>query len=449
MSEKGRIVVIGSGAAGSAAARSLAGAGWSVTVAEEGKAGGTCLWHGCMPKKALYTSAKAARAVRNAEQFGVVCAEPAVDWQGVLAWKWHAQETYAGDQEGILADRGVALVRGSAVFTSPSSVAIGDETLGFDHAVIATGSVPVLPPVDGVELADTSDDALGYATPPESIVIVGGGYIAFEFAGIFASFGTQVTIVVSSAPLKDSDPDAVAVAVRHLERLGVTFVRGYRLDSVAGEPGSLVVRLRDASGDVLEESAERVLLATGRRAALDSLDLELGEIATDERGRLQLDDGLRTSNPRVWAAGDAAGGLMQTPVASYEGRVVATSIDSGSLVVPEVASVPTTVFTIPQIAQVGLTEVQAQEQGVPYRVGMVDFEFLGAAIIDDDRDGLVKLLFAEGDGSLIGAHVAGPTASDLIYGLALGVRTGATADDMRATLGIHPGYAESLNWASM
>ena len=139
---------------------------------------------------------------------------------------------------------------------------------------------------------------------------------------------------------------------------------------------------------------------------------------------------------------------MQTPVASFEGRAVASSIDSGEPTIPDTTLVPTTVFTIPQIAQVGLTEAQAQEQGIAYRVGKVGFEFLGAAIIDDDRDGLVKLLFAEDDGKLIGAHIAGSSASDLIYGMALAMKTGATADDMRDTLGIHPAYSESLNWAS-
>ena len=235
MSEKGRIVVIGSGAAGTAAARSLADSGWTVTVAEDRKVGGTCLWRGCMPKKALYTSARAARFVRGVEQFGVSCSGASVDWQGVLAWKWHAQETYAGDQEGLLEDRGIALVSGSARFASPSAVVVGSAELEFDNAVIASGSVPVLPPVEGIELADTSEDALGYTEPPRSILIIGGGYIAFEFAGIFASFGTQVTVVVSSAPLKASDPEAVAVAIRHLERLGVTFINGYRLDAISGE----------------------------------------------------------------------------------------------------------------------------------------------------------------------------------------------------------------------
>ncbi len=448
MSEKGRIVVIGSGAAGSAAARSLADSGWTVTIAENRKVGGTCLWHGCMPKKALYTSAKAARLVRGMEQFGVSCSAASVDWQGVLAWKWHAQETYAGDQEGLLKERGIALETGSARFVSPSAVVVGDTELEFDSAVIATGSLPVVPPVDGAELADTSEDALGYVEPPKSILIIGGGYIAFEFAGVFASFGTQVTVVVSSAPLKASDPEVVAVAIRHLERLGVAFVNGYRLERISGELGDLTATLKDSSGETVDISAERVLVATGRRPALDGLELATAGVDVDERGALILDESLQTTNPRVWAAGDATGGLMQTPVASYQGRTVARSIESGEPQASDTTLVPTTVFTIPQIAQVGLTESQAQEQGIAYRVGKVGFEFLGAAIIDDDRDGLVKLLFAEDDGRLLGAHIAGSSASDLIYGMALAMKTGATANDMQETLGIHPGYSESLNWAS-
>jgi glutathione reductase (NADPH) len=372
MAEKGRVVVIGAGSAGNAAARTLAGSGWDVTVFENYKAGGTCLWRGCMPKKSLYTSAKALRTIRAAEQFGIPCASPSVDWQGVLAWKWHSQETYAGDQEGLLAERGIALVREAPAFTSESSVRAADTEYEFDHAVIATGSAPVHPPVDGVELADTSDDALGYHSPPERLVIIGAGYTAFEFAGILASFGTEVTIVVSSTPLKGSDPDIVAVAMRHLERLGVTFIQGHRLTSIEGVEGDLKVSLGEQDGEI-ELATERVLLATGRRPALSGLELDAAAIALDDRGRLVLDHSLRTTNPRVWAAGDAAGGMMQTPVASHEGRTVATSIDSGDPLEPDCSAVPTTVFTVPQLAQVGLTEPEAVERGIDYRVGKTDF----------------------------------------------------------------------------
>jgi mercuric reductase len=289
---------------------------------------------------------------------------------------------------------------------------------------------------------------LSYGELPSSLLIIGGGYIAFEFAGIFASLGTDVGMVVSSMPLRASDPDATAVAVRHLERLGVRIITGYRLGGLAAEPGAIQATLTSPDAEPHEVSAQHVLLATGRRPAVADLDLAAAQVETDERGGLVLHDGLRTSNPRVWAAGDAAGALMQMPVAHYQGTLVADSIESGTPSIPDYSTVPTTVFTVPQIAQVGLTEAEATERGIPYRLGTATLEYSGAAIIADDRDGLVKLLFAEDDDRLIGAHIAAPTASDLIYGMALALQTGATAADIQATLGIHPGYSEVLNWAS-
>ena len=442
--------MIGSGAAGSGAARTLAKTGWDVTVADDGKIGGTCLWHGCMPKKALYTSAKYVRAQRESESFGAEPCKGEFDWQSVLAWKWHSQETYAGDQEQIIADLGITLLKERAHFISPDEVQVGESTLRPDHVVIATGSLPFIPPLEGIELTDTSDDALGYPKPPRSLLIVGGGFIGMEFAGIYASFGTDVTVVVSGErPLPDSDADCAQVAVRHLERLGVKFVMNARAQGFAGSPGSVLATVLDkTTGETGEAEFERVLMATGRRAAVDALGLDQAGVECDESGRLVLDSFLRTTNPKVWAAGDAASGMMQTPVASYEGRTVAASIDSGTPVAPDCTAVPTTVFTIPQIANVGMTADSAAEAGIECFEATMDFDYLGAAIIEDDRDGLAKLVFEKGSERLIGAHIAGHTASDLIYGLGVAIRSAATKADIASTVGIHPAYSEVINWAA-
>ena len=449
MSQQGSVLVIGSGAAGSGAARTLAGAGWDVTVVEKGRVGGTCLWTGCIPKKALYNTAKSMRGVLESEQFGIECGEPAVDWQSVLAWKWHAQETYAGDQEGILTDRGIRLIKGEARFVSPEQVEVGGETFAPDHIVLATGSAPVLPPIEGIDLADTSEDALRYPEPPETLLIVGGGYIGMEFAGIYASFGTKITMVVSGdRVLPASDPDVAAVAARHLAHMGVEFFYGCRIEALAGSEGDISGTFKEkASGEKHTGQYHRVLMATGRRPIYDGLELEKAGIELDERGRLVVDKYLRTTNPNVWVAGDAAGGMMHTPVAHYEGTIVAESIDSGEPREPECTTVPSTIFTVPQIAQVGLTEDQAKAANIPYRISQATFEYLGAAIIEDDRDGLVKYLFAEEDDRLIGAHIAGPSAEEMIYAAALGIKTGATSEDLRCVTGIHPGHSEALNWA--
>ena len=443
-----RVVVVGTGAAGTSAARTLATAGWDVTVVERDRVGGTCLWRGCIPKKALYTSARTRRSADQAEMLGLEGAR-GFDWQTVLAWKWHSQETYAGDQEAGFSERGISLVKGDARFVSTDVLEVDSDRLVFDHAVIATGSRPVMPPVEGIELADTSTDALSYPEPPSSLLVVGGGFIGIELATVYASFGTETTIITSGPrPLGMLEEEVAAVALRRLERMGVTIRSSCRLLGLSGARGAVTARFTDGEGLSHERTWERVLVATGRAPALEALELAAAGVEVDGHGRIVLDSSQRSTNPRIWAAGDAAGGMMQTPSANYQGRMVATSIHSGTALDIDVSAIPTCLFTTPQIAQVGLTEAQARATGLDIAIGRAPFEFLGAAVIEDERDGLVKLVFAEEDGRLLGAHIAGPTASDLIYAMALAMRCGATRDTLRETIGIHPAFCESLTWAA-
>jgi pyruvate/2-oxoglutarate dehydrogenase complex dihydrolipoamide dehydrogenase (E3) component len=402
-----------------------------------------------MPKKALYNAARYRRAIVRAEQFGLEPCDAGFDWPAVLAWKWHAQETYAGDQEAILAGHGATLVRGTARFISPDIVEVDGTRFEPDHIVLATGSEPFAPPIPGIGLADTSNDALGYPVLPDSLLIIGGGFIALEFAAVFATFGVRLTIVSSGPrPLEMLDPDIAAVAVSRLQALGVEFWSDCRMTGISGDPGSLKVAFTDADGATHESIHERVLAAIGRRPAIADLDLEAAGVEVDGRGHIVVDRFLRTTNPRVWVAGDAAGGMMQTPVAAYEGRTVAESIDTGQPVEPDCRAVPTTVFTTPQLAQVGMSEQSAAEAGLKVRIARTDFSYLAAAVVEDERDGLIKLLFSEEDNHLVGAHIAGPTASDLIYALALGIELGATDVDLKRTLGVHPSYNEIINHAA-
>lgn len=447
--EKGSVLVIGSGAAGQGAARVLARSGWDVTVAESGKPGGTCLWNGCMPKKALSHAADIRRLIGDVEQYGLGACDPGYDWPGVLAWKWHAQETYAGDQERIMAGYGIRLVKESARFSSPDEVSVGDDLISPDHVVIATGSHTIMPPIPGIELADTSDDLLGYPSPPTSLLVVGGGFIGLEFAAIYAAFGTRVTVVTAAdRVLEMLDPDTVAVAVRRLEHAGVEFKTGCRIESLSGSRTAITARVTEGELPAREFYADRVLMAVGRAPSLSGLDLDAAGVETDGHGHLVLDRFFRTTNPRVWAAGDAAGGMMQTPVASLEGKTVAESIDSGTPVAADCTVVPTTCFTDPPLAQVGMTEAAAARAGIAYRVALQRFDVLGTAIIDDERDGLVKLLFAVDDDRLLGAHIAGPNAAELAYAAAMALAHGATASTIRRVPGIHPAYSEALAWAA-
>jgi pyruvate/2-oxoglutarate dehydrogenase complex dihydrolipoamide dehydrogenase (E3) component len=445
----GSAFVIGGGTAGLAAARTLARDGWKVTMAEADRLGGTCIWRGCIPKKALYTSASAMRNVRRGAQFGLVCSNPQLDWQTALAWKWHSQETYGGDPGPGLAQLGVEVLPNRAAFVSPEQVEVDGLVFTADRFVIATGSESVIPEVPGAELCDTSEDALHYAEIPESLVVVGGGFIGVEMAGIYASAGSRVTLVVSHDALLDMlDAELGELATRRLEALGVEILLAHRFQGAEGTLGSLRALLTDAQRSEVSVDAARILLAIGRRPAVARLDLESAGIETDGHGRVIVDPHLRTTNPDVWVAGDAAGGMMHTPVANMEGRTVARSIISDKPQTPDCHAVPTTTFTVPQLASVGLTQAEAEDAGLSVRVARQSFDSIGAAVIEDERDGFVKLVIAEEDGRIVGGQVACGIASGLIYPIALAVCAEMTAEQMQKVPGVHPSIAEAVYYAA-
>jgi glutathione reductase (NADPH) len=446
MPDEADVLVIGAGTTGTYVARTAARAGLAVTVVDHAeRIGGNCLWHGCVPKKALYVAAQTRLEARAAARMGFSGGAPDVDWTRLMTWRLEAQNAYAGDQEGILRDLGVDVVHATARFVSPDTVQAGERLLTGKRIVVSTGSHPVMPDLPGIELADTSDDALHYPERPASLAIVGGGYIAMEFAGIYAAFDTEVTVLVRGEDvLTGFDPEAAALAREGLEGLGVTFSTGAGVEAIEQRGLDLAVRLRGRP----ELTVTRVLAATGRRANLESLDLAAGDIEVDERGRPELDETLRSvGNPRVWIGGDAAGGLELTPVANAEGEVIAKSVVAGEPTRPDLAAMPSACFTVPEVARVGLGEAELAAQGRPYQVARGDFGSVAAAIIAGRRGGLVKLLGDE-DGRLAGAHLAGPHASELIYSFAVALRAGAHVSDITAARAIHPTLAEALNWAS-
>ncbi len=448
MGTKGTVVVIGAGASGNACARYLARRDWRVVQVERDRWGGTCLWRGCIPKKALYHCAEVARGARDADRFGVVIKDASIDWQSVLAWKWHCQETYAGDQEGLARGFGIEVVHGEARLVSPDAVAVGDQVFSADHIVIATGSEPVMPPITGVELADTSEDALRYTEIPESLAIVGGGFIAMEMAGIYASFGTRVTVVTKpDTVLEMLDPELAETAVRCLGELGVRFLTGCTVQAIEGAPGSLAVRGSDASHADVTVEAARVILAVGRTPCICGIEAEAGGVGTDAHGRVVVDEYLRTTNPQVWAVGDAAGGMMQTPVANLEGRTVGQSIDEGVPLHADCSAMPITCFTVPQLASVGHTEASAREAGLDPKVVRISLDGVGAPIIEGATDGFLKLVIDAPSDKVVGAQVASCTASDIIYAVTVGMRTGLTAEQLGKAVAVHPSHAEMLYYA--
>ncbi len=469
------VIVIGAGTAGSQAARALGRAGRSVVLAERDIAGGTCLWRGCVPKKALYMAGRVLHQVRDSGIVSITAppgtrettgrmaghggAPKDLDWTRTRGRQAEVMRTYAGDQEAILRNAGVEVVHGAARFAAPDAVEIAGDVRRGAHILVATGARPVIPPIPGGELMDTSDDALFYDELPAALVVVGGGYVAMEMAAIYAAFGTEVRVLVrGERVLMGFDPECAQFVVDGLRARGADVRFRNEVQEVRGAPGALTVVTVDGEGRERTFATERALAATGRRPDLGDLDLAAGGVKVDGRGRPLLDEDLRsTSNPRVWFAGDAAGGIQLTPVAGYEGRRVAEAILSGrhsggrhdagptGVIPPPV--IPSTCFTVPEVARVGLLESELAARGAPYKVARGGFEYTAQAIIRDERPGLVKLLF-DGDDRLVGGHLAGPSAGELIYALSIAVQAGATIADLQRARAVHPTLAEAISWAA-
>ena len=244
------------------------------------------------------------------------------------------------------------------------------------------------------------------------------------------------------------DVELAEVARHRLESYGVTFLTGAVFEGIQGEPGAQGVRVKLGNGSSRVIEAARVVVAAGRVPQLDDLGLDAAGIEVDAHDRLVVDAHLRTTNPRVWACGDVSGGMMQTPVASMEGRTVAESIDSGVPQSPDCRAVPVACFTSPQLASVGRTEAQAIEQGHTVRIGRVDASSVGAAVVDDERDFFAKFVISTEDDHVLGAQIAGPTASDVIYAAAVAIKAGVSATELQSILGVHPSYGEAEFYAA-
>jgi len=441
------LIVIGSGTAAQVAVAKVRAAGWSVAVIDNRPFGGTCALRGCDPKKMLVSGEEAIDAARRMAGHGVEGAL-AIDWPALMAFKRTFTDPIPAKQEHRYAELGVDAFQGLAHFVGPDTIEVDGRTLQARHVLIATGARPVPLGIPGEEQVSTSDDFLELDSLPRRIVLIGGGYVAAEFSHLAARAGAEVTIL-QRAPrlLPQFDPDLVGWLMPRFYELGIAVETGATVTRVERGQGGLLVHASRPGAPDLSVAADLVVHAAGRGPDLETLDLAAGEVAVQD-GRLQLDDHLRSlSNPRVFAAGDAAGGGPPlTPVSSHDAKVVAANLLDGASHRPDYRGVPSVVFTVPPITAVGLSEAEARRRGLVFRINAASTPDWFTARRLAERVYGHKVLIEEHSDLVLGAHLVGPGADEVINLFGLAIRHGLTAADLRSTMFAYPTGASDVGY---
>jgi dihydrolipoamide dehydrogenase len=446
-----KIAVIGGGPGGYVAAIRAAQLGAEVTLIEENKLGGTCLNEGCSPTKALLHSAHLLGEIRNGAEYGIT-ATPILNFAQVQKRKEKIVTQLVKGVSGLMKANKIAVVQGRASFKDAKTLQVKgqtDSTLAFDKIIIATGSRPVKLPIPGIDSPQcvNSTGALNFETVPKSMLIIGGGVIGVELATVYSAFGTKITIVEMEQeilPLLDSE--LAGILRKALCKRNIEILVSAKLKSIE-DKGTLAKVNVDLDGKNLAFEAEKVLVSVGRRANTDTLGLDSVEIKHD-RGRITVDDTMRTSVPGVYAIGDCLGRTMLAHVASVQGEIAAENALGGETSYDEKTN-PSCVYTDPEFASVGLTEKEAQKRGVKYVVGRFPLAANGKALIVGGGAGVVKILADPKYDEIIGLHILGPRATDMIGEGAFAIGIESTLDEMEKIVHAHPTISEAIREAAL
>jgi len=440
------LVAIGTGSAASAVAARCRSAGWQVAIVDSRPFGGTCALRGCDPKKVLVGAAEAVDWARRMKGKGIQAEKLQIDWQELMRFKRSFTEPVPKNREEGFAKAGIVAFHGRARFVGPSSVQVNDDVLEGRYVVIAAGQKPADLRIPGTVHLKTSDQFLELDELPRRILFIGGGYIAFEFAHIAARAGSQVTIVHrGKRPLARFDPDLVDEIVKSSRELGIDVQLGSEVVGIEKHSGQLVVQA-SASGEKRTFETDMVVHAAGRVPEIDDMKLDTAGVAWGNQG-VKVNEFLQSvSNPSVYAAGDAAasGGPPLTPVASYEGIIVAANLLKGNHQKPNYQGIPTVVFTIPPLASVGLSEREAREQALKFRIKKeITSTWYSSRRVAEKYSGY-KVVVEEGTDRILGVHLLGGEAGEVINLFALAIRSGMRATDLKHTIFSYPTHSSDL-----
>lgn len=446
MAKQYDLIVIGAGTAAMVAAMRVRAAGWAVAVTDFRPFGGTCALRGCDPKKMLISGTDAVDYARRMHDKGVA-GDVHVDWRELMTFKRSFTDPVPQKHEQRYADKGIDTYHGQARFTGTNSLEVNGEALEAKYILLASGAEPIRLNIPGEEYLIDNEGFLSLETLPPRIVLVGGGYIAAEFSHIAARAGASVTILQHGRRmLKAFDTDLVGWLMERFQVLGIDVRTRTSVESIEKINDGYRVHA-STDGTKVSIEADLVVHAAGRAPALDSLNVQFGAIATTN-GRLELNEYLQSvSNPAVYAAGDVAQrGPALTPVSSHDAKVVAANLLNGNHRKPDYRGVPSVAFTIPPIASVGLTEAEARQQGYKFRMQTQKVPTWFTARQAAEPVYGFKVLVDESSDLVLGAHLVGPHADDVINLFALAIRHGLSAEDLKTTMFAYPTGASDIGY---
>lgn len=443
-------VVIGAGPGGYVAAIRAAQMGQNVAIVEKEFIGGVCLNVGCIPSKALITAGEQFTQAQNADIFGVTASDVKIDFKKTQEWKQNeVVNRLTSGVEMLLKKNKVEILEGEAFFMDSNNLRVmrddGAQSYSFNHAIIATGSRPIeLKAFKWSERVLDSTGALALEEIPESLVVIGGGYIGSELAGVYAGLGSKVTILEGlDSILGGFDKDMVKLVERQFKSNGTEIVTNAMAKGVEETENGVIVTY-ESKGEEKTVEADYVLVTVGRRPNTDELGLELAGIDVDDRGLIKVDEqGRSVSASNIFAIGDVVPGAALAHKASYEGKIAAEAI-SGKKVAVDYRAMPAVAFTNPEIASVGYTMDEAKEAGLDVKASKFPFAGNGRALSMNRGEGFIRLVTTKEDNIIVGAQVAGVNASDLIAELGLAIESGMNATDLALTIHAHPTLAETV-----
>ena len=435
------LFAIGGGSGGVRASRVCASYGAKVAIAEEGRFGGTCVNVGCIPKKLFSYAAHFHEAFEDARAYGWTLGSASFDWKTLVANKDREIARLNGIYENLLAKAGVEVLRGRARVTGPNEVEVAGRRVTARHILVATGSRSVKPAIPGAELGITSDAAFYLDALPASALVVGGGYIAVEFASIFNGLGVKTTLCYRGERLlRGFDHELGEKLAEELAKKGVAVRLKTDPAALATSASGIEATFRDGA----KEAFGLVLFATGRVPNTEGLGLEAAGVALAPDGAVLVDDYSRSSVPSIHAIGDVTNRINLTPVATAEGMALAKTLFRDEPTAMDHADVPTAVFSHPNVATVGLSEAEARKRFGTVDIYKTSFRSLLHTLTPNAERIFMKLVVDAASQRVVGAHMVGPEAGEIIQGLAIAVKMGATKAQFDATIGIHPTAAEEF-----